>query len=68
LCYAITSEYFTKVEGNALSTEKRESSLFLAGWRADEWKIVVGILKLGMVGVDFVNEEGNCFVVFVAFD
>jgi hypothetical protein len=36
--------------------------------RADEGEIVIGILQLGIVGVDLIDEKGNVFVVFVALD
>lgn len=39
-----------------------------AGWGADKGEVVVGVLELGVIGVDFVDEEGDGFVVFVGFD
>lgn len=39
-----------------------------AGRRADKRKLVIRILKLCVIGVDFVHEKGNSFVVFVALD
>jgi hypothetical protein len=39
-----------------------------SGGRAYKWKIVVRILELGIIGVDFVDEKGDCFAIFVALD
>ena len=39
-----------------------------ASRRTYEWKVVVCILELGIIGVDLINKERNCFAVFVAFD
>ena len=39
-----------------------------ASRRAYEWEVVVCILELGIIGVYFIDEKGDCFPVFVAFD
>jgi hypothetical protein len=39
-----------------------------ASRRTYERKVVVCILELGIIGVDLINKEWNCFAVFVAFD
>ena len=39
-----------------------------ASRRTNEWKVVVCILELGIIRVDLINKERNCFAVFVAFD
>jgi hypothetical protein len=40
----------------------------VASRRADEWKIEVGILKLGVVRVDFVDEEWDVFLISIGGD
>jgi hypothetical protein len=42
--------------------------LLATSWRADEGKIEVGILKLGVVGVDFVDEEWDVFLISIGID
>ena len=36
--------------------------------RAYKREIVVRILELGIIGVNFIDEDGDCFAIFVAFD
>jgi hypothetical protein len=67
LCDSVSSEDFAEVEGDALPAEEGGSSVVHAGGRAYEGEVVVCILELGVIGVDFVDEEGYSLVVFVAF-
>jgi hypothetical protein len=67
LCDSVSSKDFTEVQGDALSTEEGGSSVMHASGWAYEGEVVVCILELGVIGVDFVDEEGYGFVVFVAF-
>jgi hypothetical protein len=67
LCDSVSSKDFAKIERYALPAEEGGSGVVHAGGRAYEREVVVCILELGIVGVDFVDEEGYGFVVFVAF-
>jgi hypothetical protein len=67
LCDSVSSEDFAKIQGDALAAEEGGSSVVHASGWAYEWEVVVCILELGIIGVDFVDEEGYGFVVFVAF-
>jgi hypothetical protein len=64
----VAAQYFAQIEGTAVSAAKRRGASLVARRRADEGQIKVGILKLGVVGVDFVDEEGDVFLVSVGVD
>jgi hypothetical protein len=67
LCNSVSSKDFTEVERDTLPAEEGGSSVVYASGWAYEGEVVVCILELGVIGVDFVHEEGYGFVVFVAF-
>jgi ATP phosphoribosyltransferase len=39
-----------------------------AAWRTDEWKVEIGVLKLGVIGEDLVHEQRDRLVVVVPGD
>ena len=68
LCDSIAAKDLAQIQGYALSAQKRGACMFDTCGRADKGEVVVCVLQLGVIRVDFVDEEGDCFVVFVALD
>ena len=44
------------------------AAMFLAARGADEGEVKVGVLELGTIGEDLINEKGDGFVIFVPID
>ena len=63
---SISAKHLPEIQGDASAAGI--TRMFLARWRANEWKIVVSVLQLGVVGVDLVDLQWNGFIVHVAFD
>ena len=51
-----------------MPTAEERGAVLVAGRRTDEWEIEVGILKLRVVGVDFVDKEGDVLLISVGVD
>lgn len=68
MCNAVSPEHLAKVERDGLTADEGRSGVFGARWGAYEREVVVCILELCVVGIDFVDEKGDCLFIFIAFD
>lgn len=62
---AVAAQHLANVERHILAAEKATVAALARRW-TDEGEVEVGKLELGVVGVDFVHEQGDLFLVGIA--